>query len=267
MNCCRLFRKKEDNGWIEKEDRPQVKEIRAWMESRETELDESDPVVLRYRSPHFFAKAKIMVPSTKTGHAWTVGWLQVCTHMLLNHMYGKHGRASWELPNLAHGPVSDSDGCFMPWYGSSDEVTTVLGASSRREVEVSMDDNFCPSVSWAAPRPPPASPGGPSLKAVLRDQVFITWLAAHHGPSHRVIALAQVDWHACLRISVNARAPLGHRARLLPPRRLSPPSVSIPPRMCSIPPSALQLPVANDAQVLMWYPRGGQPVMVIPPKS
>ncbi|KFW06254.1 Protein FAM78B, partial [Fulmarus glacialis] len=141
--------------------------------------------------------------------------------------------SSWELPDLREGRVkaiSDSDGVSYPWYGNTTETVTLVGPTNKiSRFSVSMNDNFYPSVTWAVPV---SNSNVPLLTRIKRDQSFTTWLGAMNT-THTETQHEQ-------------------------PRILS--------RMEPIPPNALVKPNANDAQVLMWRPKRGQPIVVIPPK-
>lgn len=65
-------------------------------------------------------------------------------------------------------------------------------------------------------------------------------------------------------IEVDPLQLLGQRARLVGRTQQEQPRVLS--RMEPIPHNALVKPNANDAQVLMWRPKRGPPLVVIPPK-
>uniref|UniRef100_A0A2K5HYE0 Uncharacterized protein n=1 Tax=Colobus angolensis palliatus TaxID=336983 RepID=A0A2K5HYE0_COLAP len=79
-----------------------------------------------------------------------------------------------------------------------------------------------------------------------------------------MIILQTLHWRMQLSIEVNPNRPLGQRARLREPIAQDQPKILS--KNEPIPPSALVKPNANDAQVLMWRPKYGQPLVVIPPK-
>lgn len=78
------------------------------------------------------------------------------------------------------------------------------------------------------------------------------------------IVLQTVRWRMRVDIEVDPDMPLGSRASLSgPPYQEQPHILNY---QEPIPPNALGRPNANDAQVLMWRPRRGAPLVVIPPK-
>ncbi|KAK6480994.1 protein FAM78A-like [Huso huso] len=236
-----------------------VLEVTASIDSNPTSIDESSGVVLRYRTPHFRASARVLVPPVSGKETWTVGWIQACNHMEFYNKYGSKGMSSWELPDLRDSKIqaiSDSDGVNYPWYGNTTETCTIVGPT-RRETKftVSMNDNFYPSVTWGVPV---SDSNAPQLTSIRRDQSFTTWLVAINQATNETIALQTVKWRMQLHIEVFPEKTLGHRAKLLEPSAQEQPTILT--KNEPIPPNA------NDAQVLMWRPKTGEPVVVIPPK-
>lgn len=174
-------------------------------------------------------------------------------------------RSSWELPGLRDGKIqaiSDSDGVNYPWYGNTTETCTVVGPTKKdTKFTVSMNDNFYPSVTWGVPV---SDSNVPMLSSIWRDQSFTTWLVAINQTSGEVLVLQTVRWRMRLHIEVDPDRVLGQRARLLEPVAQEQPQVLG--KNEPIPSNAMVKPNANDAQVLMWRPRTGEPVVVIPPK-
>lgn len=174
-------------------------------------------------------------------------------------------RSSWELPQLREGlvrAISDSDGVSYPWYGNTTETVTVVGPTSKpSRFVVSMNDNFYPSVTWAVPV---SESNTPLLTNIKRDQSFTTWLVALNTTSKEKILLHTIKWRMRVDIVVDPTLPLGSRARLVGRMHQDQPRVLT--RMEPIPVNAMGRPNANDAQVLMWRPRRGPPLVVIPPK-
>lgn len=174
-------------------------------------------------------------------------------------------RSSWELPDLLEGKIeaiSDSDGVNYPWYGNTTETCTIVGPTKRdSKFIISMNDNFYPSVTWAVPV---SESNVARLTNIYRDQSFTTWLVATNTSTNDMIILQTLNWRMQLSIEVNPSRPLGQRARLREPIAQDQPKILS--RNEPIPPSALVKPNANDAQVLMWRPKYGQPLVVIPPK-
>ncbi|XP_067293640.1 protein FAM78A isoform X1 [Pseudorasbora parva] len=242
-----------------------VLEVNSSIDSNPTSIDESSGVVLRYRTPHFRASARVIVPPVAGKESWTVGWIQACNHMEFYNKYGSKGMSSWELPDLRDGKIqaiSDSDGVNYPWYGNTTETCTVVGPTKKdTKFTVSMNDNFYPSVTWGVPV---SESNVPMLSSIWRDQSFTTWLVAVNQVSGEVLVLRTVRWRMRLHIEVDPEKPLGQRAKLREPIAQEQPQVLG--KNEAIPPNAMVKPNANDAQVLMWRPRVGEPVVVIPPK-
>ncbi|GCB66505.1 hypothetical protein scyTo_0013583, partial [Scyliorhinus torazame] len=242
-----------------------IKDISATIDSSPTVIDESSDIVLRYRTPHFRATARVCVPPILRAETWVIGWIQACNYMEFHNMYGDLGRSSWELPDLREqniSAISDSDGVNYPWYGNTTETHTIVGPT-KREVRctVSMNDNFYPSVTWAVPV---NKSNVSQLTCITRDQSFTTWLVASNQGTDEIIILQTIKWRMKLHIAVNPNEVLGKRTTLLEPiQQVNPQILS---KNEPITPNALKKPNANDAQVLMWRPTIGPPELVIPAK-
>lgn len=195
---------------------------------------------------------------------WTVFqyWFGASIYLLNLHFC----RSSWELPELRDGhiqAISDSDGVNYPWYGCTTEMYTIVGPTKRSTtLTVSMNDNFCPSVTWSIPTGTTSIP--PRLSSIQRDQRFTTWLVAMNEASAEIILLRTIRWRMQLAIEVDPEKPLGQRARLLDHFAQEQPEILLTNE--PIPPNALVKPNANGAQELIWRPRRGKSVVVIPPK-
>ncbi|KAH0615401.1 hypothetical protein JD844_004595 [Phrynosoma platyrhinos] len=124
-----------------------------------------------------------------------------------------------------------------------------------------MNDNFYPSVTWAVPV---SDSNVAKLTKIHRDQSFTTWLVATNTATSEMVILQTIKWRMKLGIDVFPNKPLGHRAKLKEPSAQEQPQILS--KNEPIPPSALVKPNANDAQVLMWRPKDGRPLVVIPPK-
>lgn len=73
-----------------------VLEVNSSIDPNPTSIDESSSVVLRYRTPHFRACARILVPPVAGKETWTIGWIQACNHMEFYNTYGNKGMwVSW----------------------------------------------------------------------------------------------------------------------------------------------------------------------------
>lgn len=68
-----------------------VLEVNSSIDSNPTSIDESSVVVLRYRTPHFRASARVLVPPVVGKETWTIGWIQACDHMEFYNTYGNKG--------------------------------------------------------------------------------------------------------------------------------------------------------------------------------
>ncbi|XP_048369374.1 protein FAM78A [Sphaerodactylus townsendi] len=242
-----------------------VVEVKASIDPVPTNIDESSSVVLRYRTPHFRASAQVLMPPIVKKETWIVGWIQACNHMEFYNYYGEHGMSSWELPDLLEGKIqaiSDSDGVNYPWYGNTTETCTIIGPTKKEaKFGVSMNDNFYPSVTWAVPV---SESNVAKLTHIHRDQSFTTWLVATNTTTSEMVTLQTIKWRMKLGIEVTPSKPVGQRAKLREPSAQEQPQVLN--KNEPIPPSALVKPNANDAQVLMWRPTDGPPLVVIPPK-
>ncbi|XP_028851662.1 protein FAM78A isoform X1 [Denticeps clupeoides] len=261
MGCIQSVRRKPRFS-----ERIAVVEVNTSIDPNPTAIDESSDVVLRYRTPYFRAAAQVLVPPVACEETWTVGWIQACNKMDFYNTYGSEGISSWELPELKTGQIqaiSDSDGVTYPWYGSTTEIYTIVGPTKRAtKLTVSMNDNFCPSVTWTVPVGTADTP--PRLSGIQRDQHFTTWLVALNETTAEMVLLQTIRWRMQLSIEVDPKRPLGQRGRLLEPQIQDRPQILETNE--PIPPNALVRPNANDAQVLMWRPGTGKPIMVIRPK-
>ncbi|XP_038614332.1 protein FAM78B [Tachyglossus aculeatus] len=242
-----------------------VSDVAASIERGPTLIEETSPIVLRYKTPYFRASARVAMPPIPRRETWVVGWIQACNHMEFLNTYSDLGMSSWELPDLREGRVqaiSDSDGVSYPWYGNTTETVTLVGPISKTSrFSVSMNDNFYPSVTWAVPV---SDSNVPLLTRIKRDQSFTTWLVAMNATSKEKIVLQTIKWRMRVDIEVDPLRVLGQRARLVGRAQQDQPRVLH--RMEPIPHNALGKPNANDAQVLMWRPKRGPPLVVIPAK-
>lgn len=174
-------------------------------------------------------------------------------------------RSSWELPDLRDRKIpaiSDSDGVNYPWYGNTTETCVVVGPTKKdSKFTVSMNDNFYPSVTWSVPV---SDSNVPQLSSIRRDQSFTTWLVATNQATSETVILQTIRWRMQLHIEVDPEKPLGHRAVLKEPLVQEQPQILG--KNEPIPTNAMVKPNANDAQVLMWRPKNGDPMVVIPPK-
>lgn len=200
-----------------------------------------------------------------TNETWTVGWIQACSEMRFENTYGELGCSSWEIPALIKNEiafVSDSDGVSYPWYGSGSEIATIKGpCPSYSELTVKMNDNFHPSVTWDVPVSERESV---HLTSIMRDQSFITWLAAVNESTGKIIVLKTVRWRFKLKIDVDPTKELGKRGKLVIQKQQKP---SIQSGGNTIPKTALIKPSANNSQVLVWRPKNGKEKIVVSAKE
>ena len=157
--------------------------------------------------------------------------------------------------------ISDSDGRGYPWYGSKQELHKTVGPSQPKTVQVLMNDNFFPQVTWHIPDG--RHDRTPKLTHVERDQTFYAWLVVQNLTDHSFQVLKTTKWNMKIEITVDPTKPLGHRAQLTGPVEQEQPEVlteNVP-----IPSCALHPPNANNSQVLVWRPTHGRPVVVVPP--
>ena len=104
----------------------------------------------------------------------------------------------------------------------------------------------------------------PRLTNIHRQQTFYTYLVAHDMSANRYHILRVVEWAMQLHIDVQPDQPLGKRAKLVGPVEQSQPR-TIPSSFMPLQPYALKPPNANNAQTLVWRPRGGVPRIIVPP--
>ncbi|KAH9496917.1 Protein fam78a [Bulinus truncatus] len=242
-----------------------ILEIEAKIDKEPTQIDESSSAVLKYRTPNFRASATVEISPFSDNEAWKVGWIQACTDMTFHNTYGKEGYTSWEFPELTSGKqtmISDCDGRHYPWYGSRNETVIFKGPCDRYQTAtVYMNDNFHPHVTWR--NPANRHQLEPNLTHIIRDQSFYVWLVAWNMVTMKSFVMQTISWCMQLEIAIDPRRPLGERATLISnpvPRQPIILDYNVP-----IPRCALTPPCANSAQMLVWHPRRGKPVCVIPP--
>lgn len=211
-------------------------------------------------------------PSLSSQARWKLGWIQACTHMRFHNTYGHSGYSSWEFPNLTTPPttaatattiINDSDGSNYPFYGRCQEVAYAIGPQTRETVyRVCMNDNFEPHVTWEPPVMISPScranenlnPRAAKLTRILREQAFVTWLAAIDLNRNQLVVLRTYEWRMRVEIGVDVSRRPGQRAWLVGGDEL----LLQQPRLCSknreIPTCVLYPPNANSAQQLVWYP-------------
>ncbi len=144
--------------------------------------------------------------------------------------------------------VSDSDGKNFPFYGNKNECKLIIGPKSNSTLhEVTMNDNFCPHVTWDLPI---CEQKHVKLTNIKRNQNFFTWLVAMDVRNSTFIVLKTYKWNIKLEIEVDTHEKLGNRAKLIgefeqeQPRALKH-NIKIP--NCALYPSN-----ANGCQILVW---------------
>lgn len=174
-------------------------------------------------------------------------------------------RTSWEFPELTSGKqsmISDCDGRHYPWYGPRDETVIIQGPTAKPyKATVVMNDNFHPHVTWR--NPANRQQTEPNLTHILRKQSFNVWLVAWNMTNLKSYILKTVVWKMALEIKADPTRPLGERAILVSDEVLSQPEIL--PRNIPIPRCALTPPNANSAQMLVWRPKKGKAICIIPP--
>jgi len=242
-------------------------DINAYIEDKETAIEELSPIFLKYRTPSFKADAAILVPEMKTAEHWKIGWIQACHKMKFVNIYGKLGMTSWEFPELNRGlkMLSDSDGVHFPWYGNRHEVQAVKGPTKgSKTFNVRMSDSFSPQITWVPPNGDKFIQGDCLLTEIHRDQSFHSWVVARNEETREVVPLKTVIWRMQININVDPSKPLGERGELAGPFQQIQPEVLT--HVEPVPLNALDPPHANAAQMLLWRPSRGRVGVVIAPK-
>ncbi|CAF3523898.1 unnamed protein product [Rotaria socialis] len=248
-----------------------ILELDAKIENRPTIIDEKNPAVLKYRTPHFRSTATILFPPLEDGAHWKIGWIQSCRRMDFLNSYGDCGYSSWEFPQLVSGQnpmISDSDGRNYPFYGSKSEVSELHGPClDYQTIKVIMNDNFYPHITWDIPT---SNERLLRLTNVKRHQSFYTWLVAMNVKTGSILVLKTISWQMNLEINVDPTQAQGSRAILISDPAPSQPEILK--QNIRIPTCVLYPPNANSAQILVWHPgcRVGeiskQPEIVVPPR-
>jgi len=68
-----------------------VEKLDVKIENSPIELDETSPVIFRYKTPFFKASATIKLPPLFTNECYKLGWIQACTQMNFFNTYGDIG--------------------------------------------------------------------------------------------------------------------------------------------------------------------------------
>ncbi|KAJ8789051.1 hypothetical protein J1605_004974 [Eschrichtius robustus] len=84
-----------------------VYDVCATIDQCPTRIEETSPIVLRYKTPYFKASARVVMPPIPRHETWVVGWIQACNQMEFFNTYSDLGIAHrrillaiWELSNF-----------------------------------------------------------------------------------------------------------------------------------------------------------------------
>ncbi|CAF0895454.1 unnamed protein product [Adineta steineri] len=243
----------------------EIIDFKAIIEKRPTEIDETSSRVLKYKSPSFIASVTFRFPPMYSNECWKVGFIQACDCMIFQNQYGDFGFSSWEFPQLIVRDVSminDSCGRNYPWYGSKNQVVTIQGPINKQtEHTINMRDLFVPWIPWDIP----TCEGEQScLTHIYRHQRFYVWLCAMNCTKNELLIIHTIRWMQTIEIDVKPNLYRGIRATLI--SNPEPEQPIFLKRNIFIPSCALQEPSANNAQLLIWKPTQGEPLVVVNPK-
>ncbi len=165
---------------------------------------------VRYEGPFFCCDVdlKCTIPA---GETWTVGFVQVCELINLQHTYESGNYTKWEFPT----PISDSTTSSFPYYSlgapvvsgrrnqTGGGVDVLTGPVNDKKVTLSMNDNLNSNVQWWDPVPPGQTnydkKWPETLTRISRKQKFTTYVVAHKGrggltSTTAYLGLAKVTW-------------------------------------------------------------------------
>uniref|UniRef100_A0A8B9WDW9 Family with sequence similarity 78 member B n=1 Tax=Bos mutus grunniens TaxID=30521 RepID=A0A8B9WDW9_BOSMU len=63
----------------------------ATIDQCPTRIEETSPIVLRYKTPYFKASARVVMPPIPRHETWVVGWIQACNQMEFFNTYSDLG--------------------------------------------------------------------------------------------------------------------------------------------------------------------------------
>ena len=177
--------------------------------------------------------------------------------------YGDLGYSSWEIPPLISGErtmISDADGRNYPFYGSNSELIELHGPSSDYQtVQVRMNDNFYPHITWDLPM---SNEKVSRLTHVRRNQHFYTWLVAMNTRTGSILVLKTIRWQMNLEIAVDPKQNQGSRATLVSnPIPIQPEILA---ENVRIPSSVLYPPNVSETNVLLFFIRLSSPSLFRP---
>ncbi|XP_070222823.1 protein FAM78B isoform X2 [Bos mutus] len=68
-----------------------VYDVCATIDQCPTRIEETSPIVLRYKTPYFKASARVVMPPIPRHETWVVGWIQACNQMEFFNTYSDLG--------------------------------------------------------------------------------------------------------------------------------------------------------------------------------
>uniref|UniRef100_A0A6I8P7V4 Family with sequence similarity 78 member B n=1 Tax=Ornithorhynchus anatinus TaxID=9258 RepID=A0A6I8P7V4_ORNAN len=68
-----------------------VYDVCATIDQAPTLIEETSPIVLRYKTPYFKASARVAMPPIPRRETWVVGWIQACNQMEFFNTYSDLG--------------------------------------------------------------------------------------------------------------------------------------------------------------------------------
>ncbi|XP_047377618.1 protein FAM78B isoform X2 [Sciurus carolinensis] len=93
-----------------------VYDVCATIDQCPTRIEETSPIVLRYKTPYFKASARVVMPPIPRHETWVVGWIQACNQMEFFNTYSDLGmspcgtRPAQKRSCLAEAAEETSDG-------------------------------------------------------------------------------------------------------------------------------------------------------------
>jgi hypothetical protein len=182
---------------------------------------------VRYNGPFFFRDVEVQC-TIPNGEQWTVGFVQSCDAIKLQHTYASGNYTCWEFPT----PISDAVSQSFPYYqiGSPFESkkhqqagegkVDIDGPKNKQVVKLSMNDNLSSNVQWWDPVPPNQTNYSVSwphtLVRIERKQRFSTYLVAHRNvlsSSSSYLMLGLVQWGMDFVIEFDCKRTIGNRFR------------------------------------------------------
>ncbi|XP_072494290.1 protein FAM78A-like [Notamacropus eugenii] len=116
--------------------------------SAPTLIEESSPIVLRYKTPYFKASARVVMPPIPRNETWVVGWIQACNQMEFFNTYSDLGISLGDMGLPKTDPVSPS---FSHLHRKQADVTSqVTVTPTTANAGLPVNTLFCSlfSTSW-----------------------------------------------------------------------------------------------------------------------